>query len=80
MQEQALTPLHRARLEAQAARAREHLEARTRHAVETMSDAPRSDPDDPEMALYHKGGKAAFFFCIWVAMIAPIVLFITLWD
>jgi hypothetical protein len=80
MNEQALTPFRRAKLDAEIARARAGVEAATAHARETMSTAPKGDPDDSELKLYHKGGEAAFYFCVWFAMLAPIILFVVHWD
>ena len=80
MQEQSLTPIHRARLESDMERARAQVRSLTQHARETGAKMPRREEDSSEMKLYHKAGNAAFFFCIWFAMVAPIVLFLTLWD
>lgn len=30
--------------------------------------------EDPEIQLWLKMGRAAFFFCIWVSMVIPIAL------
>ncbi|PWJ19109.1 hypothetical protein [Jannaschia seohaensis] len=80
MLEQALTQTHRARLEAEIERARLAAKEATAHARETGAKMPPREEDDAEMQLYHKAGRAAFFFCIWFAMVSPIILFITLWD
>ncbi|TFL17952.1 hypothetical protein [Jannaschia formosa] len=80
MQEQAFTPVRRARLDEEIDRAWERARAATQHARETGAKMPPREEDDAEMRLYHKAGNAAFFLCIWFAMIAPVVLFVTLWD
>jgi hypothetical protein len=80
MQEEAFTPMHRARLDAEIDRAHANVRSLTQHARDTGAKMPPREANDAEMQLYHKAGNAAFFFCIWFAMVAPIVLFITLWD
>lgn len=80
MQPHDLTEYHRSDLAAQTARARAAVLASTAHANETAAQMPAGDPDDPEMKLWNIGGYWAMLFCIWFAMLAPIVLILTNWD
>ena len=76
MLEQELTAFHRARLEAQTERAAEAVRSASAHAAETMANAPRSDPDDPEMRLYHMAGRSSANFLLWFLILMPLVLLV----
>ncbi|MGB3407536.1 MAG: hypothetical protein WBA67_08575 [Jannaschia sp.] len=75
-----MTDFHRAQLAAVTARARAEVEAGAEYARVTGKEMPMPDPDDPSLKLYHKGGYFAMLFCIWFAMLSPIILILMYWD
>ncbi|MEM7644230.1 MAG: hypothetical protein AAF366_17145 [Pseudomonadota bacterium] len=77
MQPHDLTDWHRADLQSRMARARAALEAEV--AAARVPTASTSDDDEPDadVALWNRMGRYAMFACIWMAMIAPILLIIS---
>ncbi|MEM8850391.1 MAG: hypothetical protein AAGE03_10185 [Pseudomonadota bacterium] len=77
MQPHDLTDWHRADLQARMARARADLEAEVAAArVPTASSADETE-SDVDVQLWNRMGRYAMFFCIWAAMIMPILLILS---